>query len=276
MQKNAYREIDKKTMSEEIGKRIKQLRKNIKVVNNAKDESISTKNFLEELNSEHIDYCNYSIKDIVISYNKSAISKIESGIMLPSTDYIFLIHKYFNQSLDKLVFGHTLPVIEDFEEIYSPLSREKQEFLIDICMDRAEEIFKKNRDDESEQEEKFIDYRYRLNEVKTYSRLTNEEFCNLIGSSKNTVEKYHSTKVRANSKKYVEYRNSALRYLMKVCSGVGVSLDYMLEGTYYDENYPEALTEELRCYNYHKQVHILKLWLKIAKEFEENNFELLY
>lgn len=275
MQENAYREIEKKTMAE-IGRRIKQLRKNIKVVNNVKEESISIKNFLEELKSENIDYYSYSEKDIVISYNKSAISKIESGIMLPSTDYIFLIHKYFNQSLDYLVFGYTLPEIEDFEKIYRSLSREKQELLIDICMDRVEETFKKDRDDESEQEEKFIDYRYRLNEVRTYNRLTIEEFCNLIGSSKNTMEKYHSTKVRANSKKYVEYRNSALRYLMKVCSGVGVSLDCLLEGTYYDENYPRALSEELRCYNYHKQVHILKLWLKIAREFEKNNFELLY
>lgn len=254
--------------AKEIGTRICSLRKNI----NGK-ESISMKKFIEKLNSEDIyfDTYFYSETDIKISYGKSVVSKIENGEMLPSTDYLYLVHKRFNKSLDYLVFGHTLSEIEEFQMIYKRMYEEVQESFVYECVDMAEEKFQRDYDCD----DIFVDYRIRLNEVRKQickqKRITQLEFCKLMGLSKNTMEKYHSTKNERYTEKYVEYRNTALYYLIPFCSSTGVSLDYLLEGTYFDELYPAELSEALRYYNYDNQLCILKMWLKEAKNKIKNS-----
>lgn len=271
----------------EIAERIKSLIENTSVENGVTNECISIEKLIEKLNSEFIDYCDYSVKDIHISYGSNTVSKIENGKMLPSTDFLYLIHKCFNKSLDYLIFGKTLPEIEEFQKIYKRLYESNQDLLIRKCYALTEENFKKDRDDEADDElndelydEEFlnnkniVDYRVRLNDVRKYicdsKNITQLEFCKLIHSTKNTMDKYHSTKNEIYSEKYVKCRNSALRYLISFCSGAGVSLDYLLEGTYYDENYPWELSARLWCYDYEQQIKILKLWLEEAKKFKKN------
>ena len=224
---------------------------------------MSYKNLLDQISPAKIDYYDYSKKDLNITYNKGTVCKIEKGDQNPSTDFLFLIHKLFNKSLDYLAFGHTLQEIEEFVKIYSSLDAKKQEVLCERCFSEVKRIFKPDRKEFAD----IPDFRSRLNEVKKLSELTNNEFCKLIGASKNTVEKYHS-KIRVNCKEYEKQRVSSLDYLMKVCNGLNVSLDYLLEGTYFSEDYPSELSNELRCYNYTKQRYIHKIWLDKAKQFK--------
>ena len=253
-----------------MGTRIQALRNNVKDLNTCKrDKTITIEKFIVRLNTEGEAINDYSKKKIILTYNKSSVSKIEHNEQYPSTDFLYLAHRYFNRSLQYLAFGETLPTFENFEKIYKRLNEKQQDLLVDKCIKKSVKIFIKDRENESEQNEKFIDYRTRLNEIREYSRLTNMEFCRLIGTSKNTMDKYHTQKIRQNSDEYLKRRNSALEYLIKVCCGIGVYLDYLLEGTYYNVNYPIELSNELFCYNYAKQVHILKLWLEEAKFFEK-------
>ena len=85
------------------------------------------------------------------------------------------------------------------------------------------------------------------------------------------MQKYHSLKNDIDSEKYIENRNSALGYLIKFCLGTEVSLDYLLYGTYSDEEYPIELSDTLWCYDYEKQIEILILWLEEAKDFRKKS-----
>lgn len=262
-----------------IGERLKQLRSSRKDLDNAKSGYISVEKLLNEfcfLYESTWDSDKYSNKEIKISYSRSEISKIEMGEILPSTDYLYLIHEYFKKSFDYLVFGHTLSEIEEFIKILKSLSESKQNSLIYRCIELAEKSFEKDRDDELEEDdEKFNDYIMRINEVRKnfckHKKITQLDFCGLIGSSKNTMQKYHSLKNDIDSEKYIENRNSALGYLIKFCLGTEVSLDYLLYGTYSDEEYPIELSDTLWCYDYEKQIEILILWLEEAKDFRKKS-----
>ena len=62
--------------------------------------------FLEFLNpkidDDYDNYGDYSLTDIKFIYKKDYVSKVEHGIIFPSTDFLFLIHLRFNVSLDYL------------------------------------------------------------------------------------------------------------------------------------------------------------------------------
>lgn len=266
MQEYAYKK--------EIGVRLKQLRNGLERKNINGNKFKTATQFIELLNSDEIDYGEYSITDIKIPRKKQYVSKLENGILLPATDYLYLVHKRFNKSLDYFVFGHTLPEIEKFNRIFKRLDNNKQWSLIDRCFELAEDKFKKDRDYDDDKDV-FVDYRLRLYEVRKYfcnnqvqGKLTQVQFSKLVGVSKNTMDKYHSKKNDVCSKKYANTRNSALDYLIKFSVTTKCSLDYVLYGTYFDEDYPVELSETLRCYDYKKQMQILKLWLEEAKKFQ--------
>ena len=267
MQKNA----NKKEMGERLGR----LRKGRNEIDFFGKKYKTIEQLLELLNSEYINCYEYSKQDIILPYDKSCVFKIESGEILPSTDYLYLVHKVFNKSVDYLAKGHTLPEIEEFQRIYKRLDKSIQNSLEDRCIDLLKE--KPERDRDYDCEEFFIDYRVRMYEVRKYfctnypqGKLTQAQFSKLVGFSVNTMDKYHSMKNDVYSEDYVKIRNSVLEYLINFSIITGASIDYILYGTYFDENYPVALSEELRCYNYEKQKNILKLWLEEAKKFEKN------
>lgn len=267
MQKNANKK--------EMGERLGQLRKGRKVEDYFGKKCKTMEQLLELLNSEDINCYEYSKPDIILPYDKSCVFKIESGEILPSTDYLYLVHKVFNKSVDYLAVGHTLPEIEEFQRIYKRLDKYKQNSLEDRCIDLLKKEPERDRDYECD--DIFIDYRVRMYEVRKYfcehypqGKLTQAQFSKLVGFSVNTMDKYHSIKNDVYSEDYVKIRNSALEYLINFSTITGASIDYILYGTYFDENYPVGLSEELHCYNYEKQIKILKLWLEEAKKFEKN------
>lgn len=98
-------------------------------------------------------------------------------------------------------------------------------------------------------------------------KLTQKQFSELLGVSKNTMDKYHSKKNDVQSKKYADIRNTALEYLIRFSLTTKCSLDYLLYGTYLLEGFPSELMELLRNYDYAKQTQILKLWLEETKKF---------
>ena len=98
MQRNAYKKA--------IGERIQQLRKGLRKEGfNGQPKTVNE--FLEFLNpkidDDYDNYGDYSLTDIEFSYKKDYVSKVENGIVFPSTDFLFLIHLRFNVSLDFLL-----------------------------------------------------------------------------------------------------------------------------------------------------------------------------
>lgn len=102
-------------------------------------------------------------------------------------------------------------------------------------------------------------------------KLTQKQFSELLGVSKNTMDKYHSKKNDVQSKKYADIRNTALEYLIRFSLTTKCSLDYLLYGTYLCEGFPCGISELLRNYDYAKQTQILKLWLEEAEKFFKNS-----
>ena len=93
MQRNAYKKA--------IGERIQQLRKGLRKEGfNGQPKTVNE--FLEFLNpkidDDYDNYGDYSLTDIEFSYKKDYVSKVEHGIVFPSTDFLFLIHLRFNVS----------------------------------------------------------------------------------------------------------------------------------------------------------------------------------
>ena len=174
----------------EIAERIKSLIKNTKVENGVTNECISIEKLIQKLNSEFIDYCVYSVKDIHISYGRNAVSKIENGEMLPSTDFLYLIHKCFNKSLDYLIFGKPLPEIEEFQKIYKRLCESNQDLLIRKCyalteknqydnkelLEENKELKKEMGDKEFETSMKLMNMQSQIKKYENYIKKTSERY----------------------------------------------------------------------------------------------------
>ena len=272
MQRNAYKKA--------IGERIQQLRKGLRKEGfNGQPKTVNE--FLEFLNpkidDDYDNYGDYSLTDIEFSYKKDYVSKVEHGIVFPSTDFLFLIHLRFNVSLDYLVFGHNLPEIEELRKICKHSGKSKINDFCFNCFNLLEGNSKYIEDFDDEDEDFFLDYRARLDEVRKYfcnhqqRKLTQKQFSELLGVSKNTMDKYHSKKSDVQSKKYAEIRNTALEYLIRFSLTTKCSLDYLLYGTYLCEGFPCGISELLRGYDYAKQTQILKLWLEETKKFFKNS-----
>lgn len=272
MQRNAYKKA--------IGERIQQLRKGLRKEGfNGQPKTVNE--FLEFLNpkidDDYDNYGDYSLTDIEFSYKKDYVSKVEHGIVFPSTDFLFLIHLRFNVSLDYLVFGHNLPEIEELRKICKHSGKSKINDFCFNCFNLLEGNSKYIEDFDDEDEDFFLDYRARLDEVRKYfcnhqqRKLTQKQFSELLGVSKNTMDKYHSKKSDVQSKKYAEIRNTALEYLIRFSLTTKCSLDYLLYGTYLCEGFPCGISELLRGYDYAKQTQILKLWLEEAEKFFKNS-----
>ena len=270
MQRNAYKKA--------IGERIQQLRKGLRKEGfNGQPKTVNE--FLEFLNpkidDDYDNYGDYSLTDIEFSYKKDYVSKVEHGIIFPSTDFLFLIHLRFNVSLDYLVFGHNLPEIEELRKICKHSGKSKINDFCFNCFNLLEGNSKYIED--FDDEDFFLDYRARLDEVRKYfcnhqqRKLTQKQFSELLGVSKNTMDKYHSKKSDVQSKKYADIRNTALEYLIRFSLTTKCSLDYLLYGTYLLEGFPSELMELLRNYDYAKQTQILKLWLEEAEKFFKNS-----
>ena len=171
-------------------------------------------------------------------------------------------------------FGHNLPEIEELRKICKHSGKSK---ITDFCFNLLEDNSKYAEDFDDEDEDFFVDYRARLDEVRKYfcthqqMKLTQKQFSELLGVSKNTMDKYHSKKNDVQSKKYADIRNTALEYLIRFSLTTKCSLDYLLYGTYLLEGFPSELMELLRNYDYAKQTQILKLWLEETKKFFKNS-----
>ena len=86
MQRNAYKKA--------IGERIQQLRKGLRKEGfNGQPKTVNE--FLEFLNpkidDDYDNYGDYSLTDIKFIYKKDYVSKVEHGIIFPSTDF-FISH----------------------------------------------------------------------------------------------------------------------------------------------------------------------------------------
>ena len=148
MQRNAYKKA--------IGERIQQLRKGLRKEGfNGQPKTVNE--FLEFLNpkidDDYDNYGDYSLTDIEFSYKKDYVSKVEHGIVFPSTDFLFLIHLRFNVSLDYLVFGHNLPEIEELRKICKHSGKSK---ITDFCFNLLEDNSKYAEDFDDEDIEKEI------------------------------------------------------------------------------------------------------------------------
>lgn len=176
-----------------------------------------------------------------------------------------------------MVFGHNLPEIEELRKICKHSGKSKINDFCFNCFNLLEGNSKYIEDFDDEDEDFFLDYRARLDEVRKYfcnhqqRKLTQKQFSELLGVSKNTMDKYHSKKSDVQSKKYTDIRNTALEYLIRFSLTTKCSLDYLLYGTYLLEGFPSELMELLRNYDYAKQTQILKLWLEEAEKFFKNS-----
>lgn len=145
MQRNAYKKA--------IGERIQQLRKGLRKEGfNGQPKTVNE--FLEFLNpkidDDYDNYGDYSLTDIKFNYKKDYVSKVEHGIIFPSTDFLFLIHLRFNVSLDYLVFGHNLPEIEELRKICKHSGKSK---ITDFCFNLLEDNSKYAEDFDDEDED---------------------------------------------------------------------------------------------------------------------------
>lgn len=246
MHKNKYFRLN------ELGMKIKKLREK---------EPEKFKKLFDKIEVDKLDTYDYSPSCLSITCQRGTLSQIESGRQLPSPDFLFAIHKLFNISLDFLVFSHNLPEIEEFLKIYKRLNSEQQGDLVKTCFEKSDKfVADRGADDD------ILDFRFRLNEVKQYKKLTFNKIYQTVGMSKNTVEKYHS-KRSLSPEELGRMRNSALSYLIRFCENFEVSLDFLLEGTFWCDGFPCELSSELRRFCYQTQLEILSAWLAEAKKF---------